>query len=127
MSTTPCFDAGCYAALAEIDCVSGISGGKGPTPVRVYLTDEKGGRQILREGQACGARYIGQRDVKDGMEQFMSIELKPKESGVLFFEASLTILGKKNGEVVASGGTACGAVRRGEVAKQDGSWVMRAY
>jgi hypothetical protein len=123
-SPAACGEQGCFQPLAEIDCVSGL----GPLiPVRLYYTDSRGEQSLLRDGQVCAARYIEHRDVKDGFEQFMAIELKPKGPGAFYFEAGLTIFQKAKGEVVAIGGTACGAMRRGEVRKQKDAWVMKAY
>lgn len=127
--TTPvgCTNEGCFPPLGEIDCVKGLEGTEGSgIPVRVLRIDgtTRQGTLVLAEGERCGGVATGHRSVDDGIEQFVTIELTPKGADIFSFDARLTIIDKAKGKVVGHGGTACAAVRMGEVKKMGTSWVL---
>jgi hypothetical protein len=117
---------GYFPALREIDCIEGLAGSEGVgIPVRVVFVDPQTGSEqaALDEGEHCGSVLSVHRSVRDGVEQFVTIELKPKGQAVVEFDAGLTIVTKADGRVTGAGGTACGGVRSGEVRKEGSSWI----
>jgi hypothetical protein len=126
--TTPvdCNAEGCFPALREIDCIQALDGREGiGMPVTVVVLDPETGTGLpaLREGEHCGGLLTSHRGIKDGVEEFVTIELKPKSQTIVEFHAALTIVTKADGRVMGHGGTACSGVRSGEVRREGSSWT----
>lgn len=121
-----CNALGCFPALREIDCIEVLSGREGVgIPVSVVFLDPQTGVKVpaLREGEHCGSLLSVHRSIENGVEQFVTIELKPKSQTVVEFLAELTVVTKEDGRVTGHGGTACSGVRSGEVRKEGSSWI----
>ena len=81
---------------------------------------------MLADGSGCGNGFATRKKVRDGFEEYLSIQIESIGTERYRYRAQLVAQEKQKGKVVAYGSTGCGAMAAGEVWKDGDVWRAKA-